>query len=280
MLSSGFNVLLLGSSRRISILILSSLCLLLSPAFSSPLTYHGVAVNQPQIEDRALEPNVLLRIMPLGASITYGVGSTLGNGYRRFLRLQLVQQDKLSVNMVGETKRGSMADNEVEGFPGYRIDEVHTKAVPELQKDKPNVVLLNLGTNDASQDWDIVNAGQRMEALLSDIYKTSPRAVVLLSTLLPNKNQETEERVLRINDQYRALVKKLRGKGRKIVLVEFHDGPARLTVDDLKDDTHPNDNGYKKMADIWYAGLVEAGKVGLLEKPETVEGEMNRSGPD
>lgn len=50
-----------------------------------------------------------LRIMPLGASITEGVRSSDGNGYRRALRDQL-RFKGWKVNMVGSKQNGKMAD--------------------------------------------------------------------------------------------------------------------------------------------------------------------------
>ena len=50
-----------------------------------------------------------LRILPLGASITWGMKSTDGNGYRKALRDQL-RFDGWNVNMVGSRSNGTMND--------------------------------------------------------------------------------------------------------------------------------------------------------------------------
>jgi hypothetical protein len=52
----------------------------------------------------------LLRIMPLGASITLGYGSTDHNGYRKPLR-QLLRYAGWQVNMIGSLRNGTMHDN-------------------------------------------------------------------------------------------------------------------------------------------------------------------------
>jgi hypothetical protein len=51
-----------------------------------------------------------LRILPLGASITQGLSSSDGNGYRKPLRDYLRYQG-WKVNMVGTKQDGNMADN-------------------------------------------------------------------------------------------------------------------------------------------------------------------------
>jgi hypothetical protein len=50
-----------------------------------------------------------LRVMPLGASITEGIASSDGNGYRKWLRSQL-RWKGWKVNMVGSKQNGNMAD--------------------------------------------------------------------------------------------------------------------------------------------------------------------------
>lgn len=51
-----------------------------------------------------------LRILPLGASITQGIASTDGNGYRKYLR-DFLRSQGWKVNMVGTKQDGNMADN-------------------------------------------------------------------------------------------------------------------------------------------------------------------------
>ena len=62
-------------------------------------------------------PNTTLRIMPLGGSITYGVGSSTGNGYREPLFDILVAQG-YSLDLVGSRRSGSMNNNHHEGWRG------------------------------------------------------------------------------------------------------------------------------------------------------------------
>ena len=59
---------------------------------------------------RRVTQNDYLRILPLGASITQGVASSSGNGYRKPLRDQLRSQG-WKVNMVGTKRDGTMVDN-------------------------------------------------------------------------------------------------------------------------------------------------------------------------
>lgn len=237
---------------------------------NSPRTLPGRLFTVPGPRARSLSDGVDLRVMPLGASITWGELSTDGNGYRLPLRRSL-ERGSNPVNMVGSRKSGSMTDNDNEGWPGFVVDEVHKKANASVPVWKPNVVLINAGTNDCIQDLDVSHAGDRMRRMVHGVLDMSPRATVILSSLLVNKKKATEANVLIVNTQYRALAKDLRASGKRVVFADMHasDGPL---VGDLADDTHPNDAGYRKMAAIWQRAMVEASAAGFLISPEPVHG--------
>ncbi|KAI8624821.1 carbohydrate esterase family 3 protein [Xylariaceae sp. FL1651] len=221
-------------------------------------------------EPRATNPGfangIWLRIMPLGASITYGLKSSDGNGYRKDLRDMIVAYGN-DVNMVGSRRNGTMEDNDVEGWPGYTVDQVHAKANTAVPEYRPNVILLNVGTNDCSGNVDIPNAGKRMSALLDDLYKNAPHATVILSTLLARSDTAAQNCVLDFNTQVKNMAAGQKSKGRRLVLVDMQP-PAGPAVSELVDGIHPNDGGYNKMAKIWFNGIKEADKNGFLMAKE------------
>jgi lysophospholipase L1-like esterase len=69
---------------------------------------NNVEVTGDRIAARA--EKVPLSILPLGASITWGVNSASGNGYRGPLRDQLTSAG-WQVDMVGSKKHGNMTDS-------------------------------------------------------------------------------------------------------------------------------------------------------------------------
>jgi len=97
------------------------------------------------VTERAINSRALptLRILALGASITWGAGSTDGNGYRYGLRGALVK-DGYTVNMIGSVNHGTMADNQVEGWPGAIISDIIQKVELSLPS-RPNVVIIQVG---------------------------------------------------------------------------------------------------------------------------------------
>ncbi len=113
----------------------------------------------------------------------------------------------------------------------------------------PNLILVNVGTNDCLYNNDPANAGSRMKALLDYLFSALPSTTVILSTLLPSKRDDAC--MVAVNVQYRNLMSQY--SGRRIALADMHN---YLTVDDISGDgTHPNDFGYKKMASVWWDAI-------------------------
>lgn len=97
-----------------------------------------------------------------------------------------------------------------------------------------------------------------MEAMVRTVFAGSPGTVVILSTLLPNR--DNDDKMVIINEQYRALIPKLQSQGFKIQLAEMHDG--FITMNDIWDGIHPTFDGAKKMAASWYKAIAAVDKKG------------------
>ena len=200
-----------------------------------------------------------LKILPLGASIVWGQGSTDGNGFRKALRDILVANGNKDVSYVGSVRHGTMVYNACEAFPGQVIQSVANKALEHrvYTKYTPDIVLVHVGTNDcrsgtASSD----DMARRFAWLLDSIRRKSPNAFVLASTLIPNLDPRRESCIQKYNARLPAVVEKARKGGQKVALVDMHAAVPRSQVS-KKDKTHPTDEGYKTMARAWYHALVK-----------------------
>jgi lysophospholipase L1-like esterase len=208
--------------------------------------------------------------MPLGDSITDGVGSS-GGGYRpelfrmtitngqnvTFVGRQLNGPANVTVN--GQTK--TFPKNH-EGYSGYTIDNgggrtgISTLVDAAMTAGKPNIVLLMIGTNDVDISLDLTNAPTRLGALLDRITKDVPDALVVVAKMVPTKNDTTNTRVRTYNDAIPGLVQARAGK--HIVMVDMY---AAFTANTsyktalMNDDLHPKDAGYAVMAQTWYAAI-------------------------
>lgn len=217
-----------------------------------------------------------LRIMPLGASITDGQrgdGQTTNdvshNGYRKPLRDQLRSRG-YNVNMIGCVSSGQMRDRQHEGHRGFLISEVASKVSCAIDQ-KPNMVLINAGTNDAIRSDQnggasfAQGAQGRMKTMIDDILSKSDGVTVFLSTLLPNGNANANKYVNTINEGYRNLVTSYQSAGKKVQLADMNTG--WITASQLPDGTHPDDAGYKKMAAVWDAAFQAAVKKNWIKDP-------------
>ncbi|KAH7163151.1 SGNH hydrolase-type esterase domain-containing protein [Dactylonectria estremocensis] len=242
------------------------------------LTMPAYATLDASIDDSTVMVggDVKLRLMPLGASITNGKGSDDGNGYRKALR-DLLVADGNEVDMVGTRESGDMDDNQHEGWDGLRIDQVLEKAKLSVPEQLPNLITINTGTNDCVQDYDIEHAANRTEELLKYLWKASPQATLILSTLLVNGDSDIEERVLEVNKQLKVLAGTMTAESRKVILVDMHssDGPQ---TDDLVDGTHPDSEGYQKMAELWFRGIEDAATRGWLMSPQALPSDATSTG--
>lgn len=194
-----------------------------------------------------------VRIMPLGASITWGTNSGDGNGYREELRRHLVTDAGLAVDFVGSQQSGNGPDRDNEGHPGYRIDQVAAGTDQWVAAAKPDVVLLNAGTNDMIQNYDVAGAPDRLGALVDRILADAPAATVVVSTLVPNADAAVDARVRAFNARVPQVVQARAAAGKRVRLADF---AANLTLADIgADGIHPTDDGYSKLASVWYSAL-------------------------
>jgi lysophospholipase L1-like esterase len=155
---------------------------------------------------------------------------------------------------------------------GYTIDQAKG-LLQDAVADQPNVISINAGVNDMDQNLDIPNAANRMSSLLDYAFQNIPGTTVLLSTLPPSTKASLYNNTKIYNADLRTLVKKRQGNGDRVVLADMDTGT--ITTADLSDDRHPNDGGYKKMGDIFYAAFQTGYQLGFLRAPRSVSGKSD-----
>lgn len=181
-----------------------------------------------------------LRIMPLGDSITQGVGSSTGAGYRQPLQEQLVGR---RVDFVGSQSGGVAIDPDHEGHSGCMIDQLGAGVDGWLNTAKPDVVLLHAGINDLDRG-EQAHAADRLIALADRIATDQPRATVLVLGLIPTTGG--------LEAETRAVNSKIRdATGHRYRYVE----PPALTPAEMADRLHPNDAGYRRIAAAFHIAM-------------------------
>ncbi|MFC8145717.1 ricin-type beta-trefoil lectin domain protein [Streptomyces paradoxus] len=203
-----------------------------------------------------------LRVMPLGDSITWGVGSSTGNGYRAPLWDRL-RADGHPLDFVGTGRAGSMSDPDNEGHSGYRIDQIAALADASLTRYRPNVVTLHIGTNDLQGASEVNTAVARLKSLVNQITADVPDATVLVASLVVSTSSSEEQFRGAYNQATRHIVSEAQAAGKHVAHVDM----SSLTTADLADPLHPNDSGYQKMADAFHRGVRAADSAGWLKSP-------------
>ena len=195
-------------------------------------------------------------VLMFTASITYGLQSSNGNGYREDLRNLLAP---IQVTYVGSQCSGSMSNGNSEGHPGFAISQMEAVATPDLE-DKPNVVLVYVGTNDM-KFGNADKAPSDMKKLISFLVDKLPNSLIVVSKLFLNTNPAVQKRIVAFNQQIPGL--------EKLGNVIIADMSSALSASDLSSDgTHPNDGGYAKMAKVFDAVLIQAEQQGKISSPE------------
>ncbi|MCX4748550.1 SGNH/GDSL hydrolase family protein [Kitasatospora sp. NBC_01287] len=192
-----------------------------------------------------------LRIMPLGDSITVGVGSLHDTGYRLPLWRLVSLRPDVAAEFVGSQRDGAFAQPWHEGHSGWMINDLRGRVDGWLQASRPDVVLLHIGINDLDRGADKAHAVDRLQLLLDRIFTDRPGVAVVLLGLIPTTGG-LQPLVAGFNERAQLLQGVERRLGRRLTYI----GPPALTSDEFADRLHPDDLGYTRIAQAFYTGLL------------------------
>lgn len=192
---------------------------------------------------------VVTRVMPLGDSITYGIGSTPSgiNGYRKSL-YEMLETNGYNVDFIGSQLNGDFNDCDHEGHPGWYSYQIRDNISNWLASTPADIVLLHIGTN------DIVNGTQNSNTIGEildriDTYESTNNVkitVVLARIILQVGDVHTNA----FNNEVETMAQSRIAQGDEIIMVDMEH--ALTYPGDMADTLHPNDAGYQKMAQKWY----------------------------
>ena len=195
---------------------------------------------------------VPLRVMPLGDSITMGIGSQTTSSYRINLQMRL-QAAGLAADFVGSQRDGSpaTADLDHEGHSGWTIARIAEQVDTWVAAARPDAVLLQAGTNDMRTDAGSVGAAVRLSALVDRVRADAPAAEVFVAKITGTRTGNAAPQQRR-TDAYNAVITSLLArKGPRVHLVD----QSSVRGLDIRDGLHPNDFGYLKMAWNWFTAM-------------------------
>lgn len=208
------------------------------------------------------------KILPLGDSITWGVGDEANGGYRAPLFAHIVADGK-KATFTGSGQNGPTMVEGVsfprrnEGHSGWGIARVTTWSggnagiatrIPSPAFDAgsggvPHIILLHIGTNDANEfTADVIEAD--LNTLLDELVAGAPDALIVLAKIIPlgwNNPALTT-----YNSKIAGIVETRANAGEHLAFVDmFADFETNSMLDG--DNIHPNRAGFEFMADQWYA---------------------------
>ena len=193
------------------------------------------------------------------------IQSSSVSGYRCDLQ-NLLSGDGDSYQFVGSQISGSGCSQEQnEGHPGWTIAGLAYIQACTIDKSQPNVVLLDIGTNDLTYRGGTVPAAMTgIENLVENIFGGDPGVTVLVGSLIPTTNSTVEAaKMSQFNNWVHAWVNDQQSAGQHVGWADM----GAVTAADLADGLHPNDTGYQLMADSWNMAIDSAIAAGWINAP-------------
>ena len=200
--------------------------------------------------------------MPLGDSNTEGWGSWDLAAYRDDLwRLfeNNYENTNFSVDFVGPHATGPEGfDRDNAGFSGWRIRDIDSAVDGWLNDAQPDMVLLEIGTNDILRDDNISQAPSRLNKLIDNITNQLPNTQLLVASIPPiSRTESQKQQATEFNSHIPGIVDSKAAQGKNVSFVDIF---SALTPDDLQDGIHPTVEGYSKIADVWYDAILDKNK--------------------
>lgn len=208
-------------------------------------------------------------IMPLGDSITFGIGAMTPVANQGGYRVELFRRalaDDHEITFAGRVANGP---NDVdgqpfprghEGYSGSTINDGNNQLANRVDAAvaaaDPHIILLMIGTNDVFGQQN--NPPSDLGNLLDQLTTAAPDALLVVAQIVPTQQAAANMRVQAYNATIPGLVQERVDAGKHLALVDMftpfssNPGGGNALLADL---LHPNDAGYAVMAQTWYAAI-------------------------
>ncbi|MEE9444391.1 MAG: GDSL-type esterase/lipase family protein [Cocleimonas sp.] len=207
--------------------------------------------------------NTLLRILPLGDSITHGAGYNFANpdhsSYRDEL-YELLNGAQFNFEFVGTDAstytqaNGTSIELKHEGHPSWRADEIDNNLTSWLTSYgvPVDIALVHAGTNDILQTQGTnAETVTDIENIIAKLQASNANITLLIAKIIPIQNPDTTVALNALLTDAWAAAQSTATSSVKVV--DHHSG---FTASDLSADLiHPNVAGEAKMAQTWFEAI-------------------------
>ena len=238
-----------------------------------------------------MDVNSKIKIMCIGDSITFGdrmpgsyrkflYNNLITKGYK--IKMVGAKDNKIEKYYYNENNSEFFEYEDANsGFSAYSICEYENrKGLLEILKQNkclklnPDIIILLIGTNNAMDNYDFDITIKNFISLIEYMLNNSGKDTIIFVATIPDMDPNTE-RVYTWFHNYRTdnisddevkinvnnYVKKYNNKIKEII-GDYRNKNYNITIEDLNpvvkdvdnlmfDGVHPNNQGYKKMADFW-----------------------------
>jgi acyl-CoA thioesterase I len=209
----------------------------------------------------------IIRILPLGDSITQGGRRDREEYTYRYPLYYLLREAGYPVDFIGSQKAGLEADAvwpdrngipfdpDHEGHYGWKTAEVRDKlpAWMATYPAPPDVALIHLGSNNYAEINYYASVIRPMQDIIGILRRSNPRVIILIGQLNENGAKSWVIRQL-----FKGLAYLTSTETSPVVTVDHYKGWREDRDDplgDTFDGAHPNPRGQAKMAAAWFARL-------------------------
>lgn len=211
-----------------------------------------------------------VRILPLGDSLTQGDGTPSAYRYdlfrllsaagipHRFVGGVLGADWRLPPDCRYHSSRGGITSATLAAYH-TPAEKEYIPAWAEAAKEA-EVVLLYIGTNDAYRGLAVEEFADRVHRLIDIVYGYSPAlSTVFVATMRSRSGPGEKQRAMNalLLDPAFTADEAARGHDVRVVDLNGEGTPENLPTDYPKDDGHPNADGNRKLAEIWYAAIAD-----------------------
>ena len=198
--------------------------------------------------------------MPLGDSITWdwhfndGRSDAYRSGYRNHLWYKL-KNEGYEINFVGSQHNGGAVsphyDGHNEGYTGWTSHKMAYKIYSLLEKNTPDIILIHIGTNDPF--YSISDNAKGVTRILDEIDRFEKDKGIQVHVVLARiiNMYKYHSWVDSFNKNISTIVKNRLKHKDNITLVNMQSAVGWNLIDGL----HPNNTGYKQMANVWFKAL-------------------------